>query len=56
MLPGGTHGFVIERFVSPETYEVEFDLDGDLILGTVQPEDFGVAWVARVPGDQGGRI
>ena len=26
VLPVGTHGFVIEAFESPKTYEIEFDL------------------------------
>ena len=43
VLPEGTNGFVIETFESPETYEVEFDLDDGLILAAVQPEDIGVA-------------
>ena len=41
-LPEGTHGFVIEAFEDPETYEIEFDLDGDPVLVIVQPVDFGV--------------
>ena len=43
VLPVGTHGFVIEAFESPKTYEIEFDLDGELILATVQVDDFQVA-------------
>jgi hypothetical protein len=43
VLPEGTHGFVIEAFQSPETYEIEFDHEGELILATVQGDAFGVA-------------
>ena len=43
VLPKGTHGFVIETFESAEKYEIEFDVDGDLILATVQLDDFQVA-------------
>ena len=42
-LPEGTHGFVVEAFDSPETYEVEFDLGDDVVLTRVEPEDFGLA-------------
>jgi len=43
MLPEGTHGFVLAAFETPEAYDVEFDLGGNLVLATVQPDDFGVA-------------
>jgi hypothetical protein len=41
-LPEGTHGFVIEAFEDSETYEIQFDLDGDPVLVIVLPVDFGV--------------
>ena len=37
VLPEGTNGFVIETFESPETYEVEFDLDDDVVLANRIP-------------------
>jgi hypothetical protein len=42
-IPVGTHGFVIGAVESPETYEVEFDLETGQILTTVTPDDFGLA-------------
>ena len=40
----GIHGFVIEAFESPdEHYDVELDLDGELVLCVLRPDDFGVA-------------
>ena len=42
-IPVGTHGFVIEAIESPETYEVEFDLETGQILATVTPDDVGLA-------------
>ena len=43
-IPAGTHGFVIEAFQSPESYEVEFDLEtGEMILATVMSDDVGLA-------------
>jgi hypothetical protein len=47
--PKSTHGFVIETFESPEKYEIEFDVDGDLILATVQLDDFRPPNDARSP-------
>lgn len=43
-VPEGTSGFVIEALADPEErYEVEFDLDDDVLLGLVGPDDFEVA-------------
>jgi hypothetical protein len=42
-IPVGTHGFVIEAIESPESYEVEFDLETGQILATVRPNDVGLA-------------
>jgi hypothetical protein len=40
----GTHGFVIEAFETPdEHYEVELDLDGELVLCVLRSDDFAVA-------------
>jgi hypothetical protein len=43
VLPERTHGFVIQTFPSPGTYEIEFDHEGEAILATVQGDVFGVA-------------
>jgi hypothetical protein len=40
---------VIETFESPEKYEIELDVDGDLILATVQLDDLRSPHDARSP-------
>ena len=46
----GIHGFVIEAFESPdEHYDVELDLDGELVLCVLRPDDFGVALSGDAP-------
>ncbi len=43
VLAEGAHGYVIERPVSSETSEIEFDVDGESVLSAAQLEDFGAA-------------